>query len=128
MRTNHLALAVAAALGTGAASAADLTPYPPMMQGKNVNGEVQWHVKPLFTVGETIKGYTPPGILDGIGVFEGEDGGHVRVLVNHELNATVGYKYTLANGAELPGARVSFFDIQKSSQRVRRAGLASDTI
>ena len=128
MRMNQLALAVAAAIGAGVTTAADLTLYPPMMQGKNINGEVQWHVKPLFTVGETIKGYTPPGILDGIGVFEGMDGGHVRVLVNHELNASVGYKYTLANGTELPGARVSFFDIQKSSQRVLRAGLAYDTI
>ena len=128
MYLKQLAAVVAAAVGSSIAISSDLTPYAPMMQGKNIGDQVEWQVKPLFTVGETINDYTPPGILDGIGVFGGIDHGHVRVLVNHELGATVGYPYKLANGAELLGSRISFFDIQKSSQRVLRAGLAFNTI
>lgn len=88
---------------------------------------VGWKIDPVFTVGETIKGYTPPGILDGIGAWpNGRD--TVKVLVTHELNSEGGYAYRLANGTELTGARVSFFDIHKLKRTVRAAGLAYDTV
>ncbi len=98
------------------------TVEPPQLVG--LNG---YSVDPIFTIGETYGGYTPPGIPDGIGAFA-LDGDTVRVLVNHELSNTAGYAYTLANGTELTGARVSYFDIGKDSLAVEDAGLAYDTI
>ena len=55
------------------------TTAPAMMTGRN-----GWRVEPLFTVGEEINGYRPPGILDGIGAMEIRPG-VVRILVNHEI-------------------------------------------
>jgi hypothetical protein len=99
-----------------------LTTQPAQMTG--LNG---YTVNPLFTVGESIDDYTPPGILDGIGAFSLDDN-TVRVLVNHELTADAGYAYELANGTSLTGARVSFLDIDKASREIVDAGLAYDTI
>ncbi len=96
------------------------TPYPPMMTGKN-----PYSVTAAFTVGETINGYQPPGLLDGTGAFD-LDENTVRVLVNHELNDDTGYAYSLANGTQLTGARVSYFDIDKASRDIVGAGLAYD--
>jgi glycerophosphoryl diester phosphodiesterase/secreted PhoX family phosphatase len=98
------------------------TVEPPQLVG--LNG---YTVDPVFTIGETYGGYTPVGIPDGMGAFA-LDGDTVRVLVNHELSNTAGYAYTLANGTELTGARVSYFDISKDSLAVEDAGLAYDTI
>ncbi|NES04493.1 MAG: DUF839 domain-containing protein [Okeania sp. SIO2F4] len=102
------------------------TNQPAQMTG--LNG---YKVKPVITIVETIPGasgnYTPPGILDGIGAFELEED-TVRVLVNHELRSGAGYAYALANGTELTGARVSYFDIDKETLEVVDAGLAYDTI
>ena len=89
-----------------------------MMVGQN-----GWSVEPLFTVGEAIKGYRPPGILDGIGALEIRPG-VVRVLVNHELDAEDGYAYRLGNGTELTGARVSYFDLDRNTRRLLDAGAA----
>jgi hypothetical protein len=36
----------------------------------------------------------------------------VAAFVNHELTSGSGYAYSLANGTELTGARISRFDIQ----------------
>ena len=93
-------------------------------QVQGLNG---YTVDPLVTIGETIEGYTPPGIPDGMGAFA-VDNTTLRLLVNHELTADVGYAYTLANGTELTGARVSFFDIDTDTREVLDAGLAYDTI
>ncbi|MBK1987220.1 DUF839 domain-containing protein [Sphaerospermopsis aphanizomenoides BCCUSP55] len=84
-------------------------------------------VTPIYTVGETIDGYTPPGILDGTGAFALNDT-TVRILVNHELSSDLGYEYTLESGASLPGARISYFDIDKSTLQIVDSGLAYDTI
>jgi hypothetical protein len=35
-----------------------------------VKGLNNWKVDPIFTVGEKIGTYVPPGILDGIGAYE----------------------------------------------------------
>jgi hypothetical protein len=86
-----------------------------------------WQTAPLFTVGETINGYKPVGILDGIGAFAYSNE-IARVVVNHELAAPRGYAYSLANGTSLTGARLSYFDIDRNSRMVVGAGPAYDTI
>jgi hypothetical protein len=88
---------------------------------------INWAVSPIFTVGEEINGYMPPGILDGLGAFR-KNRRTVRVVANHELNPSTGYPYELDNGTELTGARVSFFDIRRRSRKIRKAGLAHDVI
>jgi serralysin len=93
-------------------------------QVKGLNG---WTVDPIFTVGETIGGYTPTGIPDGIGAYSLNDT-TVRFLVNSEIGNTVGYKYTLKNGLQLPGSRISTFDVDKSTFKIVNAGLSFDTI
>ncbi len=96
-------------------------------QPAQISGLNGYTVNPIVTIGDTIGDYTPPGIPDGVGAYELDDN-TVRILVNHELGATSGYAYSLANGTELAGARVSYFDIDKSSRTVVAAGPAYDTI
>jgi serralysin len=93
-------------------------------QVKGLNG---YTVDPIVTVGDKVGNYALPGIPDGIGAYSLNDN-TVRLLVNSELGNTVGYKYTLKNGTQLPGARVSYFDVDKRTLQVTNAGLAYDTI
>ena len=93
-------------------------------QVKGLNG---WTVDPIFTVGEKIGTYVPPGILDGIGAYE-LNSTTVRVLVVNEVGAADGYKYTLKNNTQLTGARVNFIDVDKRTFQITNAGLAYDTI
>jgi serralysin len=93
-------------------------------QVKGLNG---YTVDPILTVGDKVGNYALPGIPDGIGAFELNDS-TVRVLVVSELSNTVGYRYKLKNGLELPGARASYVDIDKRTLQVTDAGLAYDTI
>lgn len=96
-----------------------------------VDGLDDWEVDPIFTVGEEIDGYTPPGVLDGLGAYK-LDSNTVRVLATHELGNNRGYPYDLSDGSRgtfsLTGARVSYFDIEKSSQMIVDAGPAYDKI
>ncbi|HEX9647544.1 MAG TPA: hypothetical protein VGB88_08605, partial [Alphaproteobacteria bacterium] len=64
-------LAAVAGLSAATAAAGDgfRTDAPAMLAG--LGG---WSVEPVFTVGETIGDYTPPGVLDGIGAFARADG------------------------------------------------------
>ncbi|GCL38306.1 hypothetical protein SR1949_34200 [Sphaerospermopsis reniformis] len=93
-------------------------------QVKGLNG---YTVDPIFTVGDKIGNYVPPGILDGIGAYSLNDT-TVRLLVVNEIAATDGYKYTLKNGTQLPGARINYFDVDKRTLKIVDAGLAFDTI
>jgi len=93
-------------------------------QVKGLNG---YTVDPIFTVGDKIGNYVAPGILDGIGAYSLNDT-TVRILVVNEVGATDGYKYTLKNGTQLPGARVNYFDVDKRTLQIVDAGLAHDTI
>ena len=93
-------------------------------QVKGLNG---WTVDPLLTVGDKVGNYALPGIPDGIGAYSLNDT-TVRLLINSELSNTVGYRYTLKNGTQLPGARVSYVDVDKRTLQVTNAGLAYDTI
>lgn len=106
-------------------------------------GENGYQVLPLFTVGEGLSGttglynittagtYTPVGILDGIGATD-VDADTVRLFVNHELNATDGYTYTVFDGmggeVNFTGGRVSYYDINKTNFEIEDAGLAYDAI
>ncbi|MBE9249258.1 calcium-binding protein [Dolichospermum sp. LEGE 00240] len=93
-------------------------------QVKGLNG---YTVDPIFTVGDKIGNYVAPGILDGIGAYSLNDT-TVRLLVVNEVGAADGYKYTLKNGTQLPGARVNYFDVDKRTLQIVDAGLAHDTI
>ena len=90
-----------------------------------MTGRSGWRVTPLFTVGEEVDGYRPPGILDGIGAMEIRPG-VVRFFVNHELDAEDGYAYRLGNRTEMTGARVSYLDVDADTRIVMDAGLAYD--
>ncbi|MGI9331398.1 MAG: alkaline phosphatase PhoX [Gammaproteobacteria bacterium] len=81
----------------------------------------------LLTVGDRIGEYQPPGRLDGLGAWR-TDKDTLRVFANHELPATAGYPYQLANGTELRGSRISYFDLDLGSGQLRAAGLAFDSI
>ncbi len=85
-----------------------------------------WAYESLFTVGDSIDDYTPPGVLDGLHATR--DGDHVVVVANHELTPGSGPTYTLANGTELDGARVSRFVIDAATHEVVEAGPAFDAI
>ena len=102
------------------------TEAPPQLVGDSPATGEGWSRNPLFTVGETIGDYTPPGIPDGIGAIR--SGGVVRLLVNHELGSSVGYPYQLGNGLSLTGARVSFFDVDPNTREIVDAGLAYDRV
>ncbi len=100
---------------------------PTQLSGESDDVVGGWNVKPLFTVGEAIRGYRPVGLLDGIGAVA-LDSRTVRFLVNHELGPNVGYLYSLANGTQLRGARVSYFDVDRSTRRLVGAGPAYHTV
>jgi endonuclease I len=98
-------------------------------------------VNPIFTIGDTITGatgalnptsagsFSPVGTLDGLGAFS-LNANTVRVFSNHEIEipntGSGGYPYTLANGTVITkgGARISYWDIDKTSRRVVDGGLA----
>jgi 2',3'-cyclic-nucleotide 2'-phosphodiesterase / 3'-nucleotidase / 5'-nucleotidase len=100
---------------------------PTQLAGSTASTVGGWNVKPLFTVGEAIRGYRPVGILDGIGALA-LNSRTVRFFVNHELNPSSGYLYSLANGTQLRGARVSYFDVDRSTRRLIGAGPAFHTV
>lgn len=103
--------------------------------------DTDYLVTPIFTIGDTVEGssgalnptsagdYSPPGTPDGIGAYA-LDANTVRVFVNHEIEipstGSGAFPYTLANGTVIAkgGARVSYFDIDKTSRRVVDSGLA----
>jgi hypothetical protein len=91
-------------------------------------------VTPLFTVGQSLNStgalnstsvgeYAPIGVLDGIGAYE-LNATTVRVFVNHEVGPGVAYEYSLENGVTMRGARISYFDIDKTTRRIVDSGLA----
>jgi endonuclease I len=98
-------------------------------------------VNPIFTIGDTINAstgalnptsagaFSPVGTLDGLGAFS-LNANTVRVFSNHEIEipntGSAGYPYTLANGTVITkgGARISYWDIDKTTRRVVDGGLA----
>ncbi|WP_017301577.1 hypothetical protein [Nodosilinea nodulosa] len=97
-------------------------------QPAQVTGLNAYTVDPLITIGDEINEYIAPGVPDGLGAIA-LDENTIRLFVNHEIATDEeSYAYTLANGTELTGARVSYFDIDKATRTVVDAGLAFDTI
>lgn len=123
----RLLAALAAAAMVLVAVPATASSHPESM----VEGLDGWTVHPIFTVGESIGDYTPPGILDGLGAYK-YDSNTIRVLATHELTNSAGYQYEVNDGAggtfEMTGARVSYFDIDRATREIVDAGLAYDTI
>ncbi|MHC4947117.1 MAG: alkaline phosphatase PhoX [Planctomycetota bacterium] len=119
--------ALLAAMGGTSALAAPPTAEAPMLRGDTPATGNGWTVTPVFTVSESITGYQAPGILDGMAAYD-RSNSKVRVLVSHELNPGNGYPYTLENGTQLTGARVSFFDFNRFNRRITKAGPAYRTV
>ena len=117
----HTSIAVALMLAFSAPIFAYDTSEPAQMKG--LKG---WTTNPVFTIGETVDGYTPPGVPDGMGAFERED--TVVIVSNHELSARLGYPYTLASGAVLTGARISSLTFDKATRELITMAPAYDTI
>ncbi len=118
-------------LSAKVAQAQFTTNYPQaQMQGLGI-----WETEAIFTVGETVEGYTPTGILDGIGAIK-INNDTVRVVVNSEIapvdsqGVPLGAPYTLNNGSLTVngGARIHYFDIDVNNRTVKDAGLAFDRI
>ncbi|NJR43743.1 MAG: Ig-like domain-containing protein [Akkermansiaceae bacterium] len=98
-------------------------------------------VSPIFTIGDTLEAttgalnsssagnFSPPGTPDGLGAFS-LNANTVRVFMNHEIEVPAtgsgAFPFTLANGTVIAkgGARISYFDIDKTSRRVVDGGLA----
>lgn len=100
------------------------TPVPAMLQ---VTPDSGFEVRVLFTVGDQVGEYQPPGKLDGLAAWR-LDNGRLRVLANHEFGSTTGYPYQLANGTQLRGSRISYFDLDPDTLDIVDAGLAFDEI
>ena len=97
-------------------------PLPEMMlpaQGSGFRSEA------LFTFGGSGSGQIT-GIPDGQGAYR-VDKDTIRILVNSEIANDKGYRYLLASGAELQGARINFLDVNNAGQVVG-GGIAYDTI
>ena len=106
-------------------------PAPSAMGQPMMSGQNGYEATDILTIGESINGYTPVGILDGLGAYE-LDEDTVRVLANHELLSFRGTPYDVDDGLggtfSMVGARVSFFDIDKDTRQIVEGGLAYDTI
>ncbi len=109
------------------ANAAWAESIPSMMRTDTHATNNGWAVTPLFTVGQKIDNYSPPGVLDGLGAFI-VNKNTVRILANHELQPKQGAPYKLDSGVVLSGARISYLDVDRSTLKVKKAGLAYDKI
>ncbi|MFM7265163.1 MAG: alkaline phosphatase PhoX, partial [Cyanobium sp.] len=111
---------------------------------RDLAGGPNLQVTSLITVGEVTNGllpgssvYVAPGIFDGMGVFDNNDG-TFSLLVNHELGNTAGSQMAVAGlNPAVAGARVSRFIVAKDSDnnaangyqpRVLSGGLAYDRV
>ena len=120
-KASQLSLLGAAAALLAASGALAQTTEPEQMTGIG-----EWETDAVFTIGESVNGYTPPGIPDGMGAFK--RGRKIEVVANHELTADAGYPYMLANGAMLTGARVSSFILDPRAGVFEGGELAYDVI
>lgn len=121
MKVTTLCSLCAALSLTGITSAMAQTTEPAQM-----NGLGAWTTTPVLTIGESVNGYIPPGIPDGMGAFERDS--QVDIISNHELRSSQGYAYQLSNGTELTGARITRLVFDKNSRDLLEAGLAYDKI
>lgn len=129
-RAALLASAAAVAFATTPVIASDFqTAAPSMLIG--LNG---FTATPLIGAGESAPstdprfpdGYTPTGIMDGIGVLPRD--GQLRMYNNSELNLDDGFPYALNPFADEPlmitGARISEYRIRPDTREIRDSGIA----
>lgn len=133
MRKTKLARAVALTAGFAAVQSVHAANFKTDAE-EQMYGLGDWSTEALFTIEETVTGYTPPGIPDGIGAIR-KNPAQARALVNHELNAEDGYAYSLANGTTMTGARVSVFTFDAKARKnndkvgiIKQVMLAYDTV
>jgi 2',3'-cyclic-nucleotide 2'-phosphodiesterase / 3'-nucleotidase / 5'-nucleotidase len=100
--------------------------FPQTTGSPMVLGLGTWRNTPLFTVGETITGWTPPGLPDGLGARR--NGHNVEVFMNHEMGGDRGSIHFIENGTPLTGARVTRFTIDVETGEIQSAALAYDRI
>jgi hypothetical protein len=81
-------------------------------------------VEVLLTTGDTVAGYRPPGVLDGLVALPGSSGETLALIATHELKAGDGTPYRLANGTALTGSRLTRFDLDRRTRRLTGARLA----
>ncbi len=125
--TRALCAALALVWAAPLATAQYLTDAPRQAVSLENDPDVDWDVFPAFTIGETVDGYTPPGIPDGTGagILNART---ARLFVSHELTELDGYLYRLANGTDLFGARISYFDVDRRTGAITDLGPAYDTV
>lgn len=107
MSLGGLLLTLLALAGWASEAASMLRPAP----------DSAWTIVPLFTVGERLGAYQPPGVLDGIVPLPGAPG-RVDLYVTHELESGAGYPFALENGTELLGSRVTRFEMDTARRRI----------
>lgn len=90
---------------------------------KGVNGT---SVKTIYEFGTPVNGFYPTGVPDGMGAYKTSNG-NIRLLVNSEIRPTVGTTYSLANGTQLKGARINYFEINPATDSVLSSGIAYTT-
>ena len=138
---NLPAIAAAAALTAVALNAQSTAIVQSNSMATGVNGYTV--SAPLLTIGETLTGttgalnpsttgdYTPVGVLDGMGAYR-RNANTVRVFANHELLQFRGEPYSVSDGQGgsflMTGARISYFDIDRTSREIVDAGLAYNRI
>ncbi len=126
LATALLATGVATVLALSGCGAADRsvdagTPPRPMLvpvPGAGFSSQV------LLTTGESVGSFRPPGVLDGMVAFQATEPGSMDLFVTHELEASEGASYRLANGTELRGSRITRFRMDRKTRHITSAGLA----
>ncbi|MBA3757199.1 MAG: hypothetical protein H0X02_13710, partial [Nitrosomonas sp.] len=111
----------------------------PMLTSDSVYTDGDWKVETLVTTGEWSDrtndftyntqnfGIEALAKIDGLGAVKLNDC-TVRLYANYELDAGVGYEYTLKNGLKLRGSRVHYYDLTKECIKVQQGRLAYHTI
>ncbi|KAG5193101.1 hypothetical protein JKP88DRAFT_272404 [Tribonema minus] len=101
------------------------TGVDPLMTGQN-----GWVTKGIYTVGDALPDgnpYVPAITPDGIGAWRYGD--VVKVVYNHEVgNTYAGPPYVVNGGLVLPGARMTYLDLDANTRRVIGGGQAYTTV
>ncbi len=111
----------------------DIRPAMPITTPMMVPVAEGYETTVLHTVGQSYgdDNYTPIGVLDGLGATE-LDANTVRVYANHEILHFRGYEYEVNDGNggtfSMVGARISYFDVDKTTREIVASGLAYDTV
>eukprot|EP00953_Heterococcus_sp_UTEX-ZZ885_P025736 13968-Heterococcus_DN1.PRE.1 len=104
-----------------------LTSVSPVMKRVGDNG---WRLQPIVSSGDDVGGYKLPRNPDGIGAWR-RDSNTVRIAVNAEVGSDEGPAYP-SGGADttrtLTGARVSYYDVDKTTKAIKCAGVAYNTV